>query len=398
MAKFLFVVPPFFGHVSPTISLGASLIEKGHQVAWTGLLSLQKELFPEKGYYFFPEKELEEHQTEIDRILKLQDEGPNLSVFEAAKLAVDETAIPFAKIMMKGVSAVIDRFQPDIVINDCLAYAGSLAAYLKGIPYATTIPVPPDVMGKADSKVMEGYINRFLNLQRSLGIEEKEPIIFSSKLCLIFTSQQFARIENPLDFAKFVGPVSGRPNDVPFDWERLSKVTTPKVYATIGTLLIDIRKAFFSRLIDAFKDKPITIIAATDPDIIEKWPDNFIVQGFVPQTELMKQVDVVICHGGFNTVNDTFFNGLPMLITPIGYDHFHTANLIEKAGCGINIKYKRMRTEHLVNAIDELLNNPKYREAAKEIQKSFFDAGGNEKAVELLEEFYRINKEPINLI
>jgi MGT family glycosyltransferase len=392
MAKFLFIVPPFFGHLSPTISVGTSLIERGHQVAWTGLLSLKKDFFPERGRYFFPEEELKEHQSEIDRILKLQDEGPNLSVFEAAKLALEDTAIPFAKIMLKGVNAVIDAFQPDVIINDCLAFAGSLAAHLRGIPYVTTIPVPPDVMGKVDSKVIEWHLTRILELQRSLHIDDKESIIHSPKLCLIFTSQEFARIENPPANVKFVGPVGGRPNDIPFDWERLSNVSTPKVYATIGTLLVDIRKAFFTKLIEALKDKPVTVIAATDPAIIEEWPDNFIVQGFVPQTEVMKRVDAVICHGGFNTVNDTFLNGLPMLITPIGYDHFHTANLIEKAGCGINIKYKRMKAESVANAIDELLNNPKYREAAGKVQKSFIEAGGNERAVDCLENFYETEK------
>ena len=387
MGKFLFVVPPFFGHLSPTLSVGNSLLEKGHQVAWTGLIPLSADIFPEGGHYFFPENELNEHAKEIERILKLQDEGPNLSVFEAAKLALEDTAIPFAKIMLNGVDAVIDAFQPDVIINDCLAFAGGLAAYRRGIPYVTTIPVPPDVAGKVESKATEGHLSRILNLQRSVGIETDECVVFSPHLSLAFTSKEFAGINGFAGNIRFVGPVTGRPNNVPFDWERLSQTTNPKVYATIGTLLVDIHKAFFSRLIEAFKDKPITIIAATSPDILDNRPDNFIVRKFVPQTELMKHVDAVICHGGFNTVNEAISNGLPILITPIGYDHFHTANLIEKAGCGINIKYKRIKPEKLVRAMDELLTNPAYREAAEKMRKTFADAGGNKKAVEYLETF-----------
>lgn len=385
MAKFLFVVPPFFGHLSPTISIGASLIENGHSVAWTGLIPLEKNIFPEKGMYFFPEKELEEYKEEIERILKLQDEGPNLSVFEAAKLAMEDTVIPFAKIMMKGVIGVIDVFQPDVIVNDCMALAGSLAAYRKKIPYATTIPVPPDVGGKANSKILEWHLTRLMDLQRFAGIETNDCIVYSPRLSIVFTSKEFAQVEKFPDNFQFVGPVSGRPNETPFDWESLSKSENPKIYATIGTLLVDIRRVFFSRLIEAFKDKPLTIIAATNPDIIDEWPDNFIVQTFVPQTELMKHVDAVICHGGFNTVHDAISAGLPILITPIGYDHFHTANLIEKSGCGINLKYKRMTSNKLIDAMTELLNNPAYRESALNIRKTFVDAGGNLKAVACLE-------------
>ena len=76
-----------------------------------------------------------------------------------------------------------------------------------------------------------------------------------------------------------------------------------------------------------------------------------------------------------------------MLITPIAYDHFHIAKLIEKAGCGISIRYKRLRVEALRQTVFELLENPTYRNAAKEVQSSLINAGGNDRAVELLENF-----------
>lgn len=170
----------------------------------------------------------------------------------------------------------------------------------------------------------------------------------------------------------------------------MEKARTPKVFVSLGTLLVDIRAAFFKKLVDAFADEPVTIIAATNPDIFEQWPDNFIVSGFVPQAALMPKMDAVICHGGFNTVNDTFINGLPMLITPITYDHFHTAKLMENAGCGIKIRYKRLRTADLKKAVFELLENPQYRNASLSIKETFIAAGGNDKAVQLLEEFINV--------
>jgi Glycosyl transferases, related to UDP-glucuronosyltransferase len=104
---------------------------------------------------------------------------------------------------------------------------------------------------------------------------------------------------------------------------------------------------------------------------LDEWPENFIVQGYVPQSELLKHIDVVIGHGGLNTTCDTFMNGIPMLIIPMAFDQSHTAQLIQNYGCGIRIKYSRIRIQDIEHAVDELLYNPTYKKAAKEIQQSF---------------------------
>ncbi len=390
MAKFLFVVPPFFGHISPTLSVGASLIAHGHDVAWTGLVPLAEKHIPDGGRYILPEEELAACQDEIARILKRQDDGPSLSGPEVMKLALEETYIPFARMMVPGVSRVADDFEPDVIVNDCITFAGALVAHLKGIPCVTTTPVPPDVMGDTATsapKIFEWQQNLIKGLQRGLGIYTDEFVIHSHQMNIVFTSREFAGFPEPDAHMKFVGPVKGRPNETAFDWERLEKATTPKVFVSLGTLLVDIRKEFFQKLIDAFANEPVTIVAATDPAIFDEWPDNFIVQGFVPQADIIPKMDAVICHGGFNTVNDTFMNGLPMLITPIAYDHFHTAALIENAGCGIKLRYKRLRVPELRTTLWELLQNPKYREAARHVRDTFHAAGGNAKAVSLLEDF-----------
>jgi MGT family glycosyltransferase len=400
MSKFLFVVPPFFGHISPTLSIGASLIAKGHEVKWFGITPLDNSHVPTGGKYIYPADDLVEHREELQQILKRQDDGPACSGPEVMKLALEETYVPIARLMMPALAKVIDAWAPDVIVNDCITFAGALCAHIKGIPCVTSTPVPPDVMGDTANsapKIFEWQQNLVKNLQQEFGVYGDDIVIHSHKLNLVFTSQYFAGIVNTMSHMKFVGPVKGRPNHAPFDWERLEKASTPKVFVSLGTLLVDIRKAFFEKMIAAFANAPVTIVAATNPDIFEQWPENFIVTSFVPQAELMPRMDAVICHGGFNTVNDTFTNGLPMLITPIAYDHFHTAKLVENAGCGIKIRYKRLRIEDLKKAVFELLENPKYKNAALKIRDTFIAAGGNDKAVELLEEFAVAEQRILNL-
>ncbi|UMQ42240.1 hypothetical protein MKS83_00810 [Chryseobacterium sp. Y16C] len=391
-SKFLFVVPPFFGHISPTLSVGASLIARGHEVKWFGITPLDNKHIPEGGSYFYPEQDLIPYQDEIARILKRQDDGPACSGPEVMKLALEETYVPFAKMMMSGLETLTQAWQPDVIVNDCISFGGALFAHKNNIPCVTTTPVPPDVMGDTENsapKIFEWQQNLIKTLQKEVGIEDDGIFIHSHHLNLIFTSQKFADFDEVPTHMKFVGPVKGRPNPAPFDWDKLNASTTPKIFVSLGTLLVDIRKAFFEKVIAAFADQPVTVIAATPPEIFEEWPSNFIVSSFVPQSALIPHMDAVICHGGFNTVNDTFTNGLPMLITPIAYDHFHIAKLIEKAGCGISIRYKRLRVDALRQTVFELLENPTYRNAAKEVQSSLINAGGNDRAVELLENFIK---------
>jgi len=391
MPKFLFVVPPFFGHISPTLSVGASLIARGHEVKWLGIVPLAAHHIPEGGEYIFPEQDLVPYQEELQQMLRRQDDGPNCSAPEVLKLAFEETYVPMARMMMKGLSGVVDTWKPDLIINDCITFAGALCAHLKGIRCVTTTPVPPEVMWNDSGnlpKILAWQDNLVRELQEGFGLKGDRLLVHSSQMNIVFTSREFAGMTDASPHMKFVGPVKGRPNDAAFDWERLEKAKGPIVFVSLGTLLMDIRKDFFGKLIEAFADAPLTIVAATDPAIYDSWPENFIVSSFVPQAALMPKMDAVICHGGFNTVNDTFMNGLPMLIIPITYDHFHTAKLIENAGCGIKIRYKRLRISDMRKAVFELLENNTYREASARIRETFITAGGNEKAVELLEEFF----------
>ncbi len=391
-SKFLFVVPPFFGHISPTLSVGASLLARGHQVKWFGITPLSDQHIPEGGTYIYPQQEIAPYQKELDRILKRQDDGPACSGPEVMKLALEETYVPIAKMMMPGLERLLETWQPDVIVNDCITFGGALFAHKHGIPCVTTTPVPPDVMGdtqKSAPKIFQWQQQLIKDLQREVGISEDGIFIHSHRLNLVFTSQAFAGYETVPTQMKFVGPVKGRPNNVSFPWDKLAASSSPKIYVSLGTLLVDIRKAFFGKLIEALAGQLVTVVCATPPEIFEQWPSNFIVSGFVPQAALIPHMDMVICHGGFNTVNDTFTNGLPMLITPIAYDHFHTAKLIEQSGAGLSIRYKRLRISALRETVFELLENQKYRNAAKQVQQTYRQAGGNAKAVELLEEFLK---------
>lgn len=393
MAKFLFAVPPFKGHINPTLSLGATLLNRNHEVAWAGMTQIDPELLPSGGKYFYMQETGRKNKLEIESIIQLQNKGANMPALEALKLGLQDTYIPFAKMMIEEFNAVVDTFEPDVIINDCITLVGALSAHMKDIPIATLTPITPNALvdPKSAPKVTEWVHNSIIEMQKEIGIDGDKEYIQSDVLNMYYTSQLFCGYteETTPPYMRFIGALTGRPDHTSFDWERFLKSKQPRIYISIGTVLVNSRKDFFERMIAALKDKPVTVIAAADPEIMDEWPDNFIVQSYVPQSELLTHVDMVIGHGGLNTVCDTYINGIPMLIIPMAFDQSHTAQLIENYGCGIWIKYTRMRVQDIEHAVKELLYNPKYKKAAKEIQQSFIDAGGNERAADLVEGLVR---------
>ncbi|OTF69698.1 hypothetical protein BLA29_011864, partial [Euroglyphus maynei] len=58
---------------------------------------------------------------------------------------------------------------------------------------------------------------------------------------------------------------------------------------------------------------------------------NMWGQPYLPQTQILPMVDMVITHGGNNTVTETFLYGKPMLVVPLIADqHDNAQRILEK--------------------------------------------------------------------
>ena len=388
MAKFVFIVPPLTGHINPTLSVGAELLDRGHQVGWISLDENLGAQLPEGGQLLlirYEQDDQEKNNSEqyLDIITKKIVYG-----IESIKFLYEEVLVPLNRYMYDGIAAQLEFFEPDVVINDHQLFAGAAAAYLKGIPYATSVTAPAAVKMMEDlPKIHEWEINQIVTLQKELGIEVEKSVACSELLTMVFTSQDFFGAMELPGYYHFPGPViSHRKKAAAFDWKKFNASKAPKILVSIGTTFDHAyKKDFFGKVIEAFGGGNIQVVLVSDPDLFAEWPANFIVQSRVPQLDLLPHVHGVICHAGHNTVSETLYQGLPLVVIPIAYDQSHVAGRVVATGCGVRLNYRRFKARHLKEAVQEILSEPGYKASAEQIGASFKEAGGTARAAELLE-------------
>ncbi|MGO4875266.1 glycosyltransferase [Pedobacter psychrotolerans] len=388
MAKFVFIVPPLTGHINPTLSLGTVLLERGHDVGWITLdQSLGEKLPPGGELLLIQYHENDQQKKEAEKYLDLITQKVVYGI-DSVKFLYEEVLIPLNRHSYEGIAALLDEFEPDLIITDHQMFAGAMAAFHKNLPYATSVTAPAAIKVMDElPKVHEWEVNQITALQQEFGIEHSKNLATSDLLTLIFTSKEFfGEMELPEQF-KFVGPVFNRRQvEITFNWEAFHAIRQRSILVSIGTTFDhEHKKSFFSKVVEAFSSLDIHVIVVSDPGLFEAWPKNFTVQKQVPQVKLLPYVAAVVCHGGHNTVCESLMHGLPLVVIPIAYDQSHVAGRVVRVGAGERLNFNRFKAKHLLEAVNLVLENPSYKDAAMQIKQSFTHAGGNETAADLLE-------------
>ena len=387
MAKFVFIVPPLTGNLNPTLSMGTTLLERGHRVGWITLDESLEDKLPAGGElllisYDQNDQQKKDSEKYLDIITKKIVYG-----IDSIKFLYEEVLIPLNRHSYDGIADLLDQFKPDIVITDHQMFAGAIAASNKNYPYVTSVTAPAAIKVMDElPKVHEWEVNQIVALQKEFGINTIDSIACSDLATLVFTSRDFfGEMDLPEHF-KFVGPVfNRRKTTIPFRWEAFH-TSKPKILVSIGTTFDhEHKKAFFAKVIEAFANEDLHVVVVSDPALFEEWPANFTVQRQVPQLELLPHLDAVVCHGGHNTVCETLMNGLPMVVIPIAYDQSHVAGRVFRVGAGERLNFNRFKANHLKEAVHKVLQNDSYKIAAQQIKQSFIEAGGTESAADLLE-------------
>jgi len=206
---------------------------------------------------------------------------------------------------------------------------------------------------------------------------------------LILTSKYFhIRPEDTDDTCYFIGPhIEQRVVDNNFDFKK--DENKKLLYISFGTIFgKDI--AFYHHCIEAFRDSEeyqVIMSVGKFVDINQTFKDipaNFSIYNYVPQTQLLPEVDVFITHSGFNSTSEGFANGVPMVFVPQKYDQFDISRLVEKLNVGVFLNKKEIdiTADVLRTAVKKAYDNREiFREGISKIIDSFKESRNNRTAI-----------------
>jgi len=97
-------------------------------------------------------------------------------------------------------------------------------------------------------------------------------------------------------------------------------------------------------------------------------PENVRIADFIPYDEILEHTDVFVTNGGYGAVQHGLGHGVPLVVAGIKADKAENATRVEWAGVGINLRTEKPSSEAVEKAVVEILEDPKYKKRAAEIQ------------------------------
>jgi MGT family glycosyltransferase len=157
------------------------------------------------------------------------------------------------------------------------------------------------------------------------------------------------------------------------------------IYLSLGSLgSADVE--LMQRLIDTLAETDYRVIVSMGPQHDElKLADNMVGEEFLPQTRILPLVDVVVTHGGNNTVTECFWAGKPMVVLPLFWDQHDNAQRVHETGFGVRLDTYGHEPEQLTGAIERLLADERLRERLRAASERLSAQPGTEKAADLIE-------------
>jgi MGT family glycosyltransferase len=160
----------------------------------------------------------------------------------------------------------------------------------------------------------------------------------------------------------------------------------PLLYLSLGSLSsADVE--LMRKLIASLDDDRYRVIVSKGPQAEEfELAENMVGAEFLPQTSILPLVDLVITHGGNNTVTESLHFGKPMVLLPIFWDQHDNAQRLDETGYGIRLDTYRHTPEELTGAINRLLTDEELAARLAAISARLRANPGTETAAELLEQ------------
>ena len=385
--KVVFFPEGAFGPTNNCVGIGRVLRERGVEVtfvveeSFAGTLEAQG--FEEALMRLKPPPEVEEAPGQFwkDFVRDTAPEfrKPTIEQLETFILPVWQELVDGARYVDARLREIFGELEPDVIVEDnVVGFPAVLAAGRPWVRIVSCNPLelkdpalPPPFSGypTGDRAAWDAFRERYRELHEPLQRE------FSA-----FCEERGAPALPELEFIHespflnlYLYPAEAdyrRSRPLGERWQRLdSCVRTVEeefepppgegalVYVSLGSLgsLGSADAELMQRLIDTLGQTDFRVIVSMGPQHDQlRLADNMVGEEFLPQTKILPSVDVVVTHGGNNTVTECFWAGKPMVLLPLFWDQYDNAQRVHETGFGARLDTYGHDPAELTSAIERL--------------------------------------------
>ena len=374
MSTYVFFPEGAFGPTNNCVGIGRVLLERGERVvfvveeSFAGTLEAQG--FEEALMRLKPAPEVEEAPGQFwkDFVRDTAPEfrKPTIEQLETFVLPVWQELVDGARYVDERLAEIFGELEPDVIVQDNVVGFPAVLASRPAVGADRLLqPAGAEGPGAAAGllRLPERRPGRLGRLPRALPRAAPAAAAASSRR---FCEERGAPPLPELEFVHespwlnlYLYPAEAdyeRSRPLGERWHRLDScvrsVDEPfepppgdgaLVYVSLGSLgSADVE--LMNRLVAALAETPHRYVVSKGPqhESIELAP-NMTGAEFLPQPAILPQVDLVITHGGNNTVTESIHFGKPMVVLPLFWDQHDNAQRVEEVGFGVRFADLRVR-------------------------------------------------------
>ncbi len=401
---------PAQGHVTPLLAVAENFVKRGDEVRFiTGALFADKVAATGATYVTLPAEADFDDQPLAERY----PERAKLKGLKAGVFDVEHVFARPAKSQYETIVAALAAKPADVVIAESVFVGASFllqrprsarpAVVMCGViplsitsrdtaPFGLGLP-PARVLNRPRNAALAVIIRRVMQqANRTLNALHREvhgtdiPWTFidwgrHADALVQFTvrSFEYSRSDEP-STVSFVGPLcaTGSRASLPEWWSDLDG-TRPVIHVTQGTVANTDYDQVIAPALRALADDDVLVVVTTGGRPVSTLPPlpvNARAATYLPYDELLPRTSVFVTNGGYGGVQHALRYGVPIVATGGKEDKPEVGARIAWSGVGRRIRSERPTPRALRRDILAVLNQPRYRQAARRVAADMAAAPG----------------------
>jgi len=374
-----------YGPTNNCVGIGRVLRERGARVvfvveeSFAGTLEAQG--FEEALMRLKPKPEVEEEPgqfwKDFIRDTAPQFRRPTIEQLEGLILPIWQELVDGARYVDERLAEIFDELRPDVIVEDNVVAFPAVPA--SGRPWVRIVScnplelkdsaLPPVFSGYPgdDASGWDAFRRRYAELHEPLQRELSDFCVERGAPPL--PAGEFIHESPHLDLYLYAEEADyRRSRPLGPAWQRLDSCVRAAeeawepppgegklVYLSLGSLGSgDVE--LMRRLIGFLAETDHRVVVSMGPQAAElELAPNMVGAEFLPQPAVLPHVDLVVTHGGNNTVTGSLHFGKPMVVLPLFWDQYDNAQRMDELGLGTRLAPYEVEGEELRGAIDRLL-------------------------------------------